>query len=84
MEKLYTANKKRPGADCGLDHELLVAKFRRKLEKVEKITRPFMYDLNHILASGSFQMSQFFASGATLDLQLWHQSFQRIFQTNFL
>ena len=32
-----------------MDHELLVAKFRRKLEKVEKITRPFRYDLNKIL-----------------------------------
>ena len=37
------------GADCGLDHELLIAKFRLKLKKVEKITRPFRYDLNQIL-----------------------------------
>ena len=37
----------RPGADCGLDHELLIAKFRLKLKKVGKTTRPFMYDLNH-------------------------------------
>ena len=35
----------RPGADCGLDHELLIAKFRLKLKKVGKITRPFRYDL---------------------------------------
>ena len=34
------------GADCGSDHELLIAKFRLKLEKVGKTTRPFMYDLN--------------------------------------
>ena len=40
--------KTRPGADCGLDHELLIAKFRLKLKKVEKITRPFRYDLNQI------------------------------------
>ena len=38
--------KTRPGADCGLDHELLIAKFRLKLNKVEKTTRPFRYDLN--------------------------------------
>ena len=38
----------RLGADCGSDHELLIAKFRLKLEKVEKTTRPFMYDLNQI------------------------------------
>ena len=36
------------GADCGSDHELLIAKFRLKLKKVEKTTRPFMYDLNQI------------------------------------
>ena len=38
--------KTRPGADCGSDHELLIAKFRLKLKKVEKTTRPFRYDLN--------------------------------------
>ena len=38
----------RPGADCGLDHELLIAKFRLKLKKVGKTTRPFRYDLNQI------------------------------------
>ena len=48
MEKLYTA-KTRPGADCGSDHELLIAKFRLKLKKVGKITRPFTYDINQIL-----------------------------------
>ena len=36
------------GADCGSDHELLIAKFRLKLKKVEKITRPLRYDLNQI------------------------------------
>ena len=39
----------RPGADCGSDHELLIGKFRIKLEKVGKTTRPFRYDLNQIL-----------------------------------
>ena len=48
IEKLYTVNKKRPGADCGSDHELLIAKFRLKLKKVGKTTRPFSYDLNQI------------------------------------
>ena len=48
MEKLYTVSKKRPGADCGSDHELLIVKFRLKLKKVEKTTRPFRYDLNQI------------------------------------
>ena len=48
MEKLYTVSKIRPGADCGSDHELLIAKFRLKLKKVGKTTRPFRYDLNQI------------------------------------
>ena len=47
MEKLYTVSKKRLGADCGSNHEL-IAKFRLKLKKVGKITRPFRYDLNQI------------------------------------
>ena len=47
MEKLQKA-KTRPGADCGLDHKLLIAKFRLKLKKVEKTTRPFRYDLKQI------------------------------------
>ena len=38
--------KTRPGADYGSDHQLLMAKFRLKLKKVGKVTRPFMYDLN--------------------------------------
>ena len=36
------------GADCGSDHELLIAKFRLKLKKVGEITRPFRYRLNQI------------------------------------
>ena len=41
--------KTRLGADCGSDHELLIDKFRLKLKKVRKTTRPFRYDLNQIL-----------------------------------
>ena len=40
--------KTRPGADCGSDHELLIAKFQLKLKKVGKTTRPFRYDVNQI------------------------------------
>ena len=42
------STKTRPGADCGSDHELLITKFRLKLKKVGKTTRPFRYDLNQI------------------------------------
>ena len=48
MEKLYTVSKIRPGADCGSDHELLIAKFRLKLKKIGKATRLFRYDINQI------------------------------------
>ena len=48
MEKLYKSAKRRPGADCGSYHELLIAKFRLKLKKVGKTIRPFRYDLNQI------------------------------------
>ena len=47
-EALYSQQKSRPGADCGSDHELLIAKFRLKLRKVRKTTRPFRYVLNQI------------------------------------
>ena len=48
MENLYTVSKNKTGADYGSDHELLIAKFRLKLKKVGKTTRPFRYDLNQI------------------------------------
>ena len=51
MENLYIVikkQKKRPGADCGSDHELVIAKFRDKLKKKGKTARPFKYDLNQI------------------------------------
>ena len=48
MEKLYTVKKAKPGNYCGSDHELLIAKFRLKLKKVGKTTRPLRYDLNQI------------------------------------
>ena len=48
MESSIQSAKTRPGADCGPDHELLIAKFRIKLEKVGKTTGQFRYDLNQI------------------------------------
>ena len=49
MEKLYTVNKSKTGADCGSDHELLISKFRLKLKIVGKTARPFRYYLSQIL-----------------------------------
>ena len=42
-ETLYSQKKTRPGADCGPDHELLIAKFRLKWKKVVKTSRPFRH-----------------------------------------
>ena len=47
MEKLYTV-RTRPRADCGLDHQVLIAKYRLKFKKVGKTNRQFRYDLNQI------------------------------------
>ena len=47
-EALYSQQKTRPGTDCGSDHELLIAKFRLKLKKVGKTSRPFKYDLYQV------------------------------------
>ena len=44
MEKLYTVSRNKTRTDCGSDHDL-IAKFRLKLKKVGKTTRPFRYDL---------------------------------------
>ena len=61
MEKLYTVSKeKRSGADCGSDHGLLIAKFRLKLKKIRKPTRPFRYDLNQIPYSYTVEMTNKF------------------------
>ena len=48
MEKLCTVSKTRQGGDCGSDHYLLIAKYRLKLKKVRKTTRPFRYARNQI------------------------------------
>ena len=48
MEKFYTVSKTRPGADCGISSEILIAKFKLKFKKVGKTNRPFRYDLNQL------------------------------------
>ena len=60
MEKLYRVSKKRPGADRGSDHELLIAKFRLKLKKVGETTRQFRYDLNQILYNYMVEVTNIF------------------------
>ena len=52
--------KARPEADCGSDHELLIAKFRLKLTKVGKTTRPFGYDLNQTPSDYTMEVTNTF------------------------
>ena len=60
MEQLYTVSKNKTGADCGSEHELLIAEFRLKLKKVGKTTRPFRYDLNQILYNYTVEVTNRF------------------------
>ena len=74
MEKLYTVNKTRPGADRGSDHELLIAKFRLKFNKVGKTTRPFRYDLNQIPYDYAVEVTNRFKGLDVIDrvvIELW-------------
>ena len=67
--------KTRPGADCGSDHELLIAKFRLKLKKVGKTTRPFRYDLNQIPYSYTVEVRNRFKGLDLIDRvleELWN------------
>ena len=52
--------KRRPGADWGSDHELLIAKFRLKLKKVGETTTPFRYDLKQILYNYTVEVTNRF------------------------
>ena len=60
METLYTVSKKRAGADCGSDHELLTAKFILKWKKVGNATRPFRFDLSQITYDYTAEVANIF------------------------
>ena len=49
-----------PGAECGSDHEHLIAKFRLKLKKVGKTTRSFRHDLNEVLNNYTVKVTKRF------------------------
>jgi len=77
MEKLYTISKKRPGADYGSDHKLLIAKFRLKLNKVWRTTKSFRYDLNQIPSDYTVEMTNRFKGLYLVDRvpeELWMES----------
>ena len=68
--------KRRVGADCGSDHELLIAKFRLKLKKVGKTTKPFRYDLSQIPYDYTVEVRNRFKSLDLIDRvpdELWNE-----------
>ena len=85
MEKLYTVNKTRPGAECGSDHELLIAKFRPKLKKIGKTTRPFRYDLNQIPYDYTMEMRNRFMGLDLIDKvsdEIWMKVYDIVQETD--
>ena len=70
--------KTRLGADCGSDHELLIAKFRLELKKVRKITRPFRYDLHQIPYDYTVEVRNRFKG---LDLMYYGQRFMTLYRS---
>ena len=70
--------KTRLGADCGSDHELLIAKFRLKLKKVGKTTRPFRYDLNLKPYSSKSPYLQGFLMGLIFFMDLGDKSHEHL------
>ena len=72
--------KTRPGADCGSDHELLIAKFRLKLKKVGKTTRPFRYDLNQIPYDYTVEVRNRFKGLDLIDRQNYGMRFVTLYR----
>ena len=71
MEKLYTVSKNKTRSS---GHELLTAKFRLKLKKIGKTTRPFRYDLNQIPYDDTVEVTNGFKGIDLIDLlpeELW-------------
>ena len=76
--------KTRLGADCGSDHELLIAKFRLKLKKVGKTTRPFSNDLNQIPYDYTVEMRNRFKESDLIDTvpdELWTEAHDIVQET---
>ena len=76
--------KTRLGAECGSDHELLIAKFRLKLRKVEKITRTFRYELKQMLYDYTVEVRNRFKGLDLIDRvpdELWTEVHDIVQQT---
>ena len=81
MEKLYTVNKNKTGADCSSDHELLIAKFKLKMKTVGKITRLFKDDLNQIPYDFTVEVTKSFKGSDLTDRvpgELWTEVYKTV------
>ena len=67
MKKFYTVSKNKTGSCCGSDIEFLIAKFRLKLKKIRKTTRPFKYDLNQTPYDYTVEMTNRFKRSDLID-----------------
>ena len=84
MESSIQSGKVRHGPDCGSDHELLIAKFRLKLKKVEKTTRPCRYDLNQIPYDYTVEVRNRFKGLDLIDRvpdELWTELYDTVQET---
>ena len=80
-EALIQSAKTRPRAACGSDHELLIAKFRLKLNKVGKTTKPFKYDLDQIPYDYTVEMIKRFKGSDLVDRvpeELWTEVYNTV------
>ena len=81
MEKLYTVSKNKTGADCVSDDEHFIARFRLKLKKVGKTTRPFRYDLNQIPYDYTIEVTNRFKRLDLIEcLKNYGQSFKTLYR----
>ena len=77
----FQSAKTRLGADCGSDHELLIAKFRLKLKEVEKTIRTFRYDLNQIPKDYRVEVRNIFKAQDLIDcLMNYRQRFMTLYR----
>ena len=80
MENLYTVSKNKTGADCGSNHEFIIAKFRLKVKKVGKTTRSFRHDLNQIPYDYTVEVRNRFKELDLIERQNYGQRFLKLFR----
>ena len=81
---IFYCSEHKTRSDCGSDHELLIVKFRLKLKKVGKTTRPFRYDLNQIPYDYTVEMRHRFKGLDLVDRvpeELWTEVYNTVWES---